>query len=405
MPKKKIILISHNFWPENFQINDVAKSLSSKFNLTVITGKPNYPVGKIFNNYNYFTIDKEQYSKKIEIIRVPIIPRGSGGAYMKILNYLSFIISTILLSPIIFHKKKFNYIFVYAPSPVIHSLIGIFLKKTKKIPLIIWLQDLWPASLVSSGQLNNRILVGYVEKVINYIYKNTDTLLIQSEAYRKVLRGKIKASKIFYIPNSILQDRPENKKKKNFNKNNLNIIYAGNIGLVQEFDSILFAAEKIQNMQLNIRFIFYGEGVMKKKLQEIIIKKGLKNFRIKEYISKKKLIPILKESDVLYVSLKNLKELKFTIPSKVQFYLSLKKPILAEVSGESAKIIKDSGSGLVSLPGKKKFLLNNILKLYKMKKEKKLNNFGLNGYKYFNKNFSFNKILNKIKKCIDQTKF
>jgi len=399
--KKKILLISHNFWPENFQINDVVEHLSDHYELSVLTGKPNYPKGKIFKNYNAFKFDVEKFKRKIDIMRVPIIPRGRGNSFMKVLNYFSFIFSSFIF--LTFKSiKKYDLIFVYAPSPVIHSILGIYLKKLKKIPIILWLQDLWPVSIESSGKIKNKFILRIIGKIINFIYANVDVLLIQSKAYKKHLIGKIEPSKIFYIPNTCKEYFRNVRKTKN---KELKIIYSGNIGLVQEFDTIIYAAKKIQKMGLNITFIFYGEGVKKQNFINKVEKNNLKNIMIMNYIKINRLIEKVYDSDVLFVSLKNFKELNLTIPSKIQFYMSMRKPILAEASGESAKIIKDSNSGLVSFPGDKNALLKNIIKFYKLKNKHKLNRLGLNGYKYFKNNFSLKIVTTKIRKCINQIEY
>ncbi len=331
------------------------------------------------------------------MIRVPIVPRGNGNTFMKVLNYLSFIFTSFIY--LTFSKnKKFDLIFVYAPSPVIHSLIGIYLKKVRKIPVAVWLQDLWPASIESSGKIKNKLILNIIESLINYIYANIDLLLIQSLAYKKHLVGKINFSKIYYVPNACKEYRKTISKKKN---KTLNVLYSGNIGLVQEFDTIFEVAKKLQKKKLDIKFTLHGEGVKKKALQNKIIKNKLKNIKIKDYIKLNKLVSEANNSDVLFVSLKNFKELNLTIPSKIQFYMSMRKPILAELSGESAKIIKESASGLVSFPGDKKILLKNIMKMYDLKKKHKLQKLGNNGYKYFKNNFSIDKVTSRIRKCIN----
>jgi len=94
--KKKILLITHNFWPENFPINDIANILGTKyFDLIVLTGKPNYPLGKIHNSYNPYSVEQEIFYNNIKIIRVPIVPRGSGSILFLFFNYISFIFSSI----------------------------------------------------------------------------------------------------------------------------------------------------------------------------------------------------------------------------------------------------------------------------------------------------------------------
>ena len=53
--KKKILLITNNFWPENFPINSFIKLIQKKFEISILTGKPNYPGGKIYKNYNWYS--------------------------------------------------------------------------------------------------------------------------------------------------------------------------------------------------------------------------------------------------------------------------------------------------------------------------------------------------------------
>ena len=91
----KILIFSQYFWPENFRINDIANFLSLKNNnVTVVTGYPNYPEGKLFNN---FKNNKKKFSRnrKINIIRIPIILRGTSK-FQLFFNYLSFIISGLV---------------------------------------------------------------------------------------------------------------------------------------------------------------------------------------------------------------------------------------------------------------------------------------------------------------------
>ena len=127
---RKILIVTHHFWPENFLINEVALRFSKlKNQVTVITGLPNYPSGKIFHKYkNWKSLNSEKF-KNIRIIRFPIIPRKSGNFYNLIINYISFIISGIYYLRKYKFKNKFDHIFVYSTSPVTSAIIGIYLKK------------------------------------------------------------------------------------------------------------------------------------------------------------------------------------------------------------------------------------------------------------------------------------
>ena len=93
---KKILIVSHHFWPENFLINEIALKFSElKHKITVVTGLPNYPSGEIFDKYkNWKSLNYEKF-KNIKIIRFPIIPRKNGNFTNLIMNYISFIVCGI----------------------------------------------------------------------------------------------------------------------------------------------------------------------------------------------------------------------------------------------------------------------------------------------------------------------
>lgn len=108
----KILLVSQYFWPETFRVNDLAQELVLRGNeVTVLTGKPNYPQGAIYKGYSFWGYKKEYY-KGIELIRVPLIPRGKGSGLRLALNYLSFVLFSCLY--ILFHKRKFDVSLTFA---------------------------------------------------------------------------------------------------------------------------------------------------------------------------------------------------------------------------------------------------------------------------------------------------
>ena len=56
----KILIVTQHFYPENFKINDLCSELIKNGNdLTILTGKPNYPKGKYYNGYSFFSKHKE----------------------------------------------------------------------------------------------------------------------------------------------------------------------------------------------------------------------------------------------------------------------------------------------------------------------------------------------------------
>ena len=319
---------------------------------------------------------------------------------MRIFNYTSFIFFSFFYIPML-SKKKFDHIFVYAPSPVIHALLGIVLKKLMGIKMSLWLQDI----LTSALEVNKKsqpILIWALNIILKYIYKESDIIFAQSQKYNDYFKKIISRKKIVYLPNLINRNF-ETKKNidiKNFNPEKFNICYFGNMGIVQEFNTILNAAKIVENKE--IYFHFFGEGVEKNNIKKEVYKKNLKNFFIHDYIDYEMLKKTIHKSSILFLSLKKNKKLNFTAPSKLQLYMYCGKPILAEINGESKRIIVDSKCGITVRHNNLKQMINSINYLYKIRKSSKFKGYGKKAKEYFNNNFSEKKIFNTFIKSIDQ---
>ncbi len=139
MGKKHILVISQYFYPETFRINDIATEWVKRgYKVTVVTGIPNYPEGKFYKGYGWFRNNREIWNG-IEIIRIPIIPRGSNSIGL-ILNYLSFVVSGFFWK--CFTRIKTDYVFIFEVSPMTQALFGVWYARRRKIPCYIYVQDL-----------------------------------------------------------------------------------------------------------------------------------------------------------------------------------------------------------------------------------------------------------------------
>ena len=183
----KILIVTPHFWPENFPINEWAKELINHgYKVQVLTGKPNYPGGEIYKKYQprKFRITQHYY-EKIEIISIPIIPRGNGSTFRLLLNYLSFVLSFLIFLPKILNKTDFNVIFYYGITPLTASIPAIILNKIKKKKLLIWVQDLWPESIAFTGHIKNNLLPRFNELTFELILKDIKDHLKAGLAYLK----------------------------------------------------------------------------------------------------------------------------------------------------------------------------------------------------------------------------
>ena len=332
--KQKILFISQNFWPENFRSTDVVNNLvNSGYHVEVLTSNPNYPEGKIYKNYTWYNFKTEIYKNKFLVHRVPTIPRGKSNYLFVFFNYLGFIIFGTIFGLFKLKNKKFNYILVFASSPIFQVYIGCVIKLFKKIKLITWVQDLWPENLVALKIIKNRTLIFLINYFTNQIYKFNDILIAQSKSFQKIL---IKRSnkRVLYIPNYA---EIFNKKiiKKKTNKK-FTIVYAGNIGKAQSLITLLKSAKKLKEKdKVDIRI--YGDGFELDKLKKYKKENNIKHVTFYGKVSKNKIFKAYVNTDALFLSLAKDKFLNFTVPAKLQSYLSIGKPIIASASGETKK--------------------------------------------------------------------
>jgi len=401
----KILIISQHFWPETFKINDLAIELKKMgHEVSVLTGKPNYPEGKYYKGYGLFKKFKESFND-IQIYRVPIIPRGRGSKINLIINYCSFVVLSVLF--VLFHRNTYNLCFVFASSPITQVYPALLHKKIFKSSTVIWLQDIWPESVSAAGNINFSILLDYLERISKYIYKRSDIILVQSRAFIPILEKKgIDKEKIIYCPNwaedifllklkKSTLDEVKEKLPKGFI-----VLFSGNIGEAQGFECIVKAALNTQHVN-EIKWVILGNGRKSEWLRSKIVELNLQDtlYMLGRYPVE--MMPYFYyHADALLISLKDNPIFSVTIPAKLQTYMAFGKPIIGSINGICAEIIEEAMCGYVSKAGDYISLANNIIKIYHMNPED-LKKLGENGKRYYNINFNKQKTVELINYTIN----
>lgn len=405
----RILIITQYFWPEDFFINQLAITLKNQGNEVVVaTSKPNYPDGKIYSGYKGWGTSKEYFDKDIEVFRVPTYPRLKGGSINLIINYLVFIISGSILFPFLLRKRKFDSILVFAGSPNA-AIPAIFVKWIKKCQLTIWVQDLWPDSLFSTGHIKNKFLINIIKNIVIWTYKQSDTILVQSHSFINPVVKLSQSSKVIYYPNvagvSISHDEadsPISNEFKNILKSFFTVVFTGNIGTAQSMQTLIGAAQILEKNK-NIKFVLVGSGSMLEWVKEKQLTLNLDNIYIAGRYPNHSMGFIFKNSGCLLALLKSDETFTYTIPGKIQAYLSSGMPIIASLNGEGARIIEDSGSGLTCAAEDSIALANCVKRLYESS-ESERTLMGESGKKYYNENFEINMQAKRLVEILDSRK-
>ena len=397
----RVLVVTQYFWPENFRINDLCSELVKRgHEVTVLTGKPNYPSGILFdeyiNNPNLF-----DHFAGCHVVRVPMLTRGKGQAIELILNYFTYSFSATFIGAWKLRHKQFDVIFVFEPSPITVGLPAIFLKKLKKAPIVLWVQDLWPETLEAVGAVKSQCLLDLVGKLVTFIYNSSDLILGHSKPFLHGigLYSNDKA-KIKYFPNwsevslSNFDVSPVEAITKH--EGFLKILFAGNVGDAQDFPAILKSVEQMKKNQIKAKFFIVGDGRSFEWVKSEILKRNLQDYiyLLGRYLLDK--MPAFYSSvDVLLVTLKESPVFEMTIPSKVQSYMAAGKPILTMLTGEGSRIIDEANCGLTAKSGDYDLLSENIEKMSMMNKSE-VDALGLKARVYSQREFDRDKLISQL---------
>lgn len=387
----RILILSQYFWPETFIINDLAATLQQiGHDVTVATGKPNYPSGMIAEGYRERGVKTEKFAEGVRVVRVPLRPRGNGGAWNLARNYLSFAANASWHLPKALRRQQYDVIFVFAVSPITAAIPAILLKALKRSHLAIWVQDLWPESLEATGYVRSRVILKTVEVMVRLIYDAADTLLVQSEAFLAPVSRFASVDKIVVFPNfapvNPSMERPIDPAVKALFADGFTVVFAGNLGKAQNLDTMLDTAERLHARVAQIRFIVAGTGSEFERLQKLVQERRLRNVHLLGWLDSATIPDFYRHADALLVTLGDTPALRATIPSKIQAYMQAGRPLLGALEGEAARIIREAGAGMTVASGDSAALSQAILTFARMSSTKRAE-MGRNARNYFLEHF------------------
>ncbi|HEU4636654.1 MAG TPA: glycosyltransferase family 4 protein [Edaphobacter sp.] len=342
-----VLIFSQHFWPESFRINEVAQSLrAAGVSVQALTGQPNYPDGKTFRGYRPWRLQVDSFDG-IDVLRVPLVPRGEGGALRLVANYLSFILSASLFGPYLLRRRRVDAIFVYGTSPILQAIAALVVGKLKRAKVVIWVQDLWPESLVATGFVKNRVALSLVGHDVSWIYRHSDLLLVQSEAFAESVASISGGTPVRYHPNpgELSFKDPVVSDARVQLEPGFNILFAGNLGTVQALETVVEAAGRLADIP-EVRFVLVGSGSRGSWLADEVARRGLLNVRLLGRFPPADMPSLLAQASALLVTLARSPILAQTVPSKVQAYLAAGKPIIASLDGEGGRVVEAAQAGI-----------------------------------------------------------
>lgn len=382
--KFHILVVSQYFYPEMFRINDMCREWVRRgYKVTVVTGIPNYPMGKTFDGYGLMK-KRHEFWNDIEIFRIPLIPRGVSSIGM-IANYISFMVSGMIAGKM--KKIKADMVFSFEVSPMTQVMTGISFAKKLGVPHYVYVQDLWPENVTTVTGITNPLFIKPINKMVDYIYENTDQIFATSPSFVDVIckRG-VRKDKVHYWPQYAEEfykpmekvDIPEIP-----NDDSFKVVFTGNIGTAQGLQILPKAAEYLK--EENVKFVMIGDGRYLDEFSAEVERRDVAEKFIMVPRQPAERIPeLLAACDVAFLSFQDAELWTMTIPAKLQSYMACGMPILAAAKGEAERVIKEAECGVCCDIGDASGIAEKIRELMG---SKALGKMGENAIEYCRKHF------------------
>lgn len=401
--KKRILLVTQYFFPENFKSNDIAFDLAAKgYEVSVLCGIPNYPEGKYYHGYSLFKRRIEKLNG-VRIFRVFQTPRGKGNNIKLSLNYLTFAFFGSIWAIFLAIFFRYRCVIIHQTSPITQGLPAIIIKKLQKIPLYLWVLDIWPDAMKSGGGVTNKSVLSIIDRIVKLMYNESSKILISSRGFSDLIKSKGKYSdKIIYFPNwseDILE--MDDSYSIPTLPSGFKILMAGNLGTAQNIPRLMEVILELKDLQ-QIKWLFLGDGSMKGWMEEFVRKNKLEDIVYTFGRFPFEAMPaFFLNVDALVLSLKGeYPHLKSVVPARLQSYMSSGRPIIALADHGVKEIIREAACGFTVSPDNPEKLAE-IIRDQIFKNKERFRELGLNGREYFKLNFTRDKCINDLCKLIE----
>lgn len=336
----KILIVTQLYYPEQFQINEIAPELVRRgHDVTVLTGRPNYPQGEIYEGY----IDvRYEEIEGVKVIRVPIHPRKHGPAHLA-WNYLSYVILGNRAARKL--PKGFDIILSYQLSPVTSLYPAVTYKKKHGTPILNYCLDIWPESAQAHVRSDKGLLYRFICRISRYLYQQCDHIAVTSRPFIDYLSEKngVDINKMSYIPQHA-DDAYLTLDLSAKDNGTADFMYAGNLGQGQWVDVIIKAAKEIESDRFKVHIV--GDGSVRADLEKLA--KDLQvDDRVIFYGNQKRIdMPdFYRKADALLITLRGNNFVGCTMPGKLQAYMACGKPVFGAINGAANETITQAKCG------------------------------------------------------------
>jgi len=357
--------------------------------LTVLTGFPNYPGGKLYPGYRIRPFQRETLMG-FEVHRVPLYPSHNRSSIGRIANYLSFFLSSLIYGLI--RGRKFDLAYVYHP-PITVGLAVALWGWIWRVPFVIEIQDLWPDSVAASGMAGATRLSRALHGICAFVYRRSARIVVQCPGMKqKLLERGVPAEKVAIVYNWTDEEAFEAPAELSApvfeTTNGFNLVYAGNFGRAQNCEALIRAIASATERVPDLQLLMIGDGIEDAGLRALAAELGTSNIIFHPRVSRRTMAAIYPYADALVCTLTGQDLFSYVVPTKTQAYLAAGRPVLMSVGGDAARLIIDAGAGFAVPPEDSAALADAIVRMARLSPEQRAE-MGRAGRAYYDAHLSF----------------
>lgn len=350
----RVVILTQHYRPEPWpKAHELAEGLRSRGHaVTVITGFPNYPLGRLYPGYRVRPWSLEDI-EGVEVVRLALYPNHSLSSALRILNYLSFAAMAAVAGPVF--CRKADAMFVFHP-PLSIGVSAASIGAVRRLPYVYAVADLWPEAIVSSGMVRSRWIVRLLERAERFVYRSATVVAPVTEMMRDHLISDGVPQDNLTVIHDWADERtyypvpPQPAVADRYGlAGRFNVVFGGQLGLLQKLGTIIDAAQLLRHQQ-QIQFVIVGDGIDRDRLVQEAASKGLDNVRFIPRVPPAEIREIYALAGALLVHLSADPIFRVSVPAKVYSYMACGRPILAAAEGATADLVRRIGAGLVCRP-------------------------------------------------------
>lgn len=348
----RIAIVTQYFPPDpppSWIPSDIAQELAERgHEVRVLTTFPHYETGRVAPGYRQ-RFHHVEHVGQVTVRRVPCFASHSSNPVSRVLNYMSVAASMRLARSFV---KGTDVAYVYATPMTVADPTRVW-ARSLKLPFVLHVQDLWPESVTGSGFVSAgiaKLMRVPLDWWLKRVYRRASTTIAIAPTMQKMLieRGvpADRAATVFNWSKEGEGARPADRPAEGVG---LHLLYAGNLGRMQDIPTILAALEQVRDLP-GLRVSIAGSGVLDAEIRQAVIDLDLDFVELRGRLTPDEMTALYGECDFQFVTLKDLEIFDGTIPSKFQAGIAHGVPAISTVRGDLRQLIDENQLGFTADP-------------------------------------------------------